>query len=357
VVCACVSAAATWAIVTQVAGVHLGVRLPRSPATTVALGTTVAAAATATLLGWGVLAALEALTRRARKMWAILAAAVSTASLALPIAWATTTAAALGLVAVHLVVASVAITGFTRGTSPRAASPGVANTGPAGAGLPPAPAKGRRSYRGVRPLAALLVALAVVGGAVTGWAHRSFAGGPPVGQAGAMGPMSAPWPGGVVPWPSGPASASGPGRPGWGAGAARTEYFQVESTRPSGPGAIILTGVVDAGGTEHPGRAIDGATFAGGSFRIDHSRGRPTVAFDRRTCVGTIDESGTFSVLDGTGRFSALAGSGKYVFRATYTRAPGLGGCTGVMTAYLETIEAALTLSPSAARHLSAGQK
>ena len=46
------------------------------------------------------------------------------------------------------------------------------------------------------------------------------------------------------------------------------------------PGTIIVTGVVNAGGTEKPGRAIDGATFASGSFRIDHSVGQPTVRFD-----------------------------------------------------------------------------
>src|ERR1700733_6730387 len=65
-----------------------------------------------------------------------------------------------------------------------------------------------------------------------------------------------------------PGAAAGGWRPGagpamWAPGsAARTEYFHVVSTKPSGPGTIIVTGVVNAGGTEKPGRAIDGATFA-----------------------------------------------------------------------------------------------
>jgi len=82
------------------------------------------------------------------------------------------------------------------------------------------------------------------------------------------------------PWSSGPGwaeSAQGPWTP---ARSARTEYFQVASTVPSGPGTIIITGVIDAGGTEHPGQAIDDATFAGGSFRIDHSAGHPSARFN-----------------------------------------------------------------------------
>ncbi len=138
---------------------------------------------------------------------------------------------------------------------------------------------------------------------------------------------------------------------------ARTEYFHVASTAPSGPGAIIITGVVDAGGAEHPGRAIDDATFAGGGFRIDHRAGHPSTRFNAATCVGTINQTGPFTVLDGTGRFSGLAGSGTYVFRALYTTARGTGGCTNVITGYIETIDGTLTLTPSAARAVQAAAR
>jgi hypothetical protein len=135
---------------------------------------------------------------------------------------------------------------------------------------------------------------------------------------------------------------------------ARTERFHVASTVPSGPGTIIITGVVNAGGTEHPGRAIDDATFAGGSFRIDHSTGQPSASFDTRTCVGTISQTGPFTVRDGTGRFAGLAGSGSYVFHALYTTARDAAGCTKVMTGYIESIDGTATLSPSAARAMAA---
>lgn len=103
-------------------------------------------------------------------------------------------------------------------------------------------------------------------------------------------------------------------------------------------------GVVNAGGTEKPGRAIDGATFAGGSFRIDHSAGQPTVRFDPATCVGTITQGGPFEVIDATGDMGGLAGSGRYVFQALYTTARVAGHCSSTMTAYTETIQGVATV-------------
>jgi hypothetical protein len=147
-----------------------------------------------------------------------------------------------------------------------------------------------------------------------------------------------------------PGSAAGGWRPGadpstWAPGsAAHTEYFHVVSTKPSGPGTIIVTGVINAGGTEKPGRAIDGATFASGSFRIDHSVGQPTVRFDSATCVGTITQAGPFEVIDATGDMSGLAGSGRYIFQALYTTARVATHCSSTMTAYTETIEGVATV-------------
>ncbi len=147
-----------------------------------------------------------------------------------------------------------------------------------------------------------------------------------------------------------PGSAAGGWRPGAGpsmwapSSAAHTEYFHVVSTKPSGPGTIIVTGVINAGGTEKPGRAIDGATFASGSFRIDHSAGQPTVRFDSATCVGTITQAGPFEVIDATGDMSGLAGSGRYVFQALYTTARVATHCSSTMTAYTETIEGVATV-------------
>jgi hypothetical protein len=123
-----------------------------------------------------------------------------------------------------------------------------------------------------------------------------------------------------------------------------TEYFHVVSTKPSGPGTLIVTGVVNAGGTEKPGRAIDDATFASGSFRIDHSAGQPTVRFDSATCVGTITQVGPFDVIDATGDMGGLDGSGRYVFQALYTTARVAAHCSSTITAYTETIDGVATV-------------
>jgi hypothetical protein len=141
----------------------------------------------------------------------------------------------------------------------------------------------------------------------------------------------------------GPASAS----------SGLAEHFLVASTNPAGPGAIIVTGVFDEGGIEHPGRAVDGAVFSDGTFRIDHSAGHPTARFNPTTCVGTITQTGPFRVYDGTGRFSGIQGSGTYRFYATYTTARNAAGCTKIMTAYIETIHGAITVSAPVARDIT----
>jgi len=113
------TAAASWAVVTQVAGVHLGVQFPGSSPTTVALGPTIGAAATSTLLGWATLALLEKRASRPRRTWVAVAVAALVVSLSLPVAFATTASAALGLAALHVAVAAVAITGLARTATAR----------------------------------------------------------------------------------------------------------------------------------------------------------------------------------------------------------------------------------------------
>ena len=132
-----------------------------------------------------------------------------------------------------------------------------------------------------------------------------------------------------------------------------TEHFHVASVNQAGPGAIIVTGVFDDGGIERPGRAVDNAVFGDGTFRIDHSAGQPTTRFDPKTCAGTIAQTGPFRVYDGTGRFSGIQGSGTYWFYAIYTTARNAAGCTTTITAYIETINGTITLSPSVARTIT----
>lgn len=157
------------------------------------------------------------------------------------------------------------------------------------------------------------------------------------------------WGGPGDPW-SGPGGVWGGTAP---TSSGLAEYFRVASTNQAGPGAIIVTGVFNDGGVEHPGRTVDSATLGDGTFRIDHSAGHPTASFNPKTCVGTITETGPFRVYDGTGRFAALQGSGTYRFYATYTTGRNAAGCTKTITAYIETINGAITLSASVARDIT----
>ena len=64
------------------------------------------------LLGWLLLAGLDRRTPRPRAVWAGAALVVLAVSLALPLAAATTTSAASGLIVLHLVVGAVVIPGM-----------------------------------------------------------------------------------------------------------------------------------------------------------------------------------------------------------------------------------------------------
>ncbi len=164
-------------------------------------------------------------------------------------------------------------------------------------------------------------------------------------------PSTTPGRAGVNPWngwgrPDAGSAWPGFGPHGWGpAPSGSTERFYVASTNPAGPGAIIVTGVINAGGIEHPGRAADNAVIDGITFRIDHSAGQPTVRFDPKTCVGTITQTGPFSVSGATGSLSQLDGSGTYRFNAEYTTARSTTGCTTTMTAYIETINGIMSVN------------
>lgn len=216
--------------------------------------------------------------------------------------------------------------------------------------LTPTP-KPHRQHRPSRPILATAVASLILGATFAACTGTSAAQTTTAKATTAALPMSA------GRWSSGPGWAESALGPWAAARSAGTEYFHVASTAPAGPGTIIITGVVNAGGTEQPGQAIDDATFAGGGFRIDHSAGHPSARFNAETCVGTINQTGPFSVIDGAGRFSGLAGSGTYVFHALYTTARDVRGCTKVMTGYIESIDGTVTLSPSAARAVKAAAR
>jgi hypothetical protein len=103
------AAALAWAVEVPLLGIHLNVRFGAGHIQTIAVGQATGVAAAATLLGWLLLAQLERRTLRPRLIWTTIALVALAASLALPLAAATTTSAIVGLIAMHLAVGAVVI--------------------------------------------------------------------------------------------------------------------------------------------------------------------------------------------------------------------------------------------------------
>jgi hypothetical protein len=101
--------AVAWLIEVPLTGVDLTIRFGSGHAQTIGVGQVIGVSLAAALLGWLLLAVLDKRTSRARGLWVGAALAALIASLALPLTAATTSAADMGLIVMHLVVAAVVI--------------------------------------------------------------------------------------------------------------------------------------------------------------------------------------------------------------------------------------------------------
>jgi hypothetical protein len=103
------AAALAWIVEVPLLGIHLNVRFGTGHIQTIAVGQVIGVTVAASLLGWLLLAQLERRTPHARLLWTAIALAVLAASLALPLAAATTTSAAVALIVMHLSVGAAVI--------------------------------------------------------------------------------------------------------------------------------------------------------------------------------------------------------------------------------------------------------
>src|SRR3984957_9033887 len=108
------AAALAWIVEVPLLGIHLNVRFGAGHIQTIAVGQVIGVAVAASLLGWLLLALLERRTPRARILWTTVALAALAASLALPLAFASTTSAVAGLIVMHLTVGAVVIPALAR---------------------------------------------------------------------------------------------------------------------------------------------------------------------------------------------------------------------------------------------------
>jgi hypothetical protein len=107
------AAALAWIVEVPVLGIHLNFRFGAGHIQTIAIGQVIGVTVAASLLGWLLLALLERRTPRARRLWTTIALVSLAASLALPLAAATTTSALTGLIVMHLTVGAVVIPAMT----------------------------------------------------------------------------------------------------------------------------------------------------------------------------------------------------------------------------------------------------
>jgi len=103
------AAALAWIVEVPVLGIHLNVRFGAGHTQTIAIGQVIGVTVAASLLGWLLLALLERRTPHARLLWTTIALVALAASLAMPLAAATTTSAVVGLVVMHVTVGAAVI--------------------------------------------------------------------------------------------------------------------------------------------------------------------------------------------------------------------------------------------------------
>jgi hypothetical protein len=107
------AAALVWTVEVPLLGVHLNYRFGTGSVQTIGVGQIIGVTLAAALIGWLTLAMLERRTSHARRTWTIIALAVLVASFGLPLA-ATTTAAVVALIVLHLTVGAVVIPALAR---------------------------------------------------------------------------------------------------------------------------------------------------------------------------------------------------------------------------------------------------
>src|SRR5487761_1239392 len=108
------AAAIAWIVEVPLLGIHLNFRFGTGHVQTIAVGQVIGVTVAASLLGWLLLALLERRTPHARLLWTTIALAALAASLALPLAFATTSSAATGLIVMHVTVGAVVIPSLAR---------------------------------------------------------------------------------------------------------------------------------------------------------------------------------------------------------------------------------------------------
>ena len=97
-------------------------------------------------------------------------------------------------------------------------------------------------------------------------------------------------------------------------GASGIEHFQAMSTSDtSNRTTLIAHGVFTAGGVDiSTGNTTDTFKFPNGTIRVRHSAGTGPQSFNPRTCLITVHQHGTYTLVSGTGKYAGISGHGRF---------------------------------------------
>jgi hypothetical protein len=108
------------------------------------------------------------------------------------------------------------------------------------------------------------------------------------------------------------------------------EHFQAMSTDPTGAKTTVIAhGVFTAGGVDiTTSNTRDTFKFPNGTIRVRHSAGTGPQSFNRRTCLITVHQHGTYTLLGGTGKYAGISGHGRFRVDVLAVAARSHGKCT-----------------------------
>jgi len=107
------------------------------------------------------------------------------------------------------------------------------------------------------------------------------------------------------------------------------ERFQFMSTSETANNTVIARGVFTAGGVDiQTGTNTDTLKFRDGTIKLRHSNPTGPQSFNPRTCLGTVNQHGTYTLLGGTGKYAGISGHGTFRLHVLIVAARAHGKCS-----------------------------
>jgi hypothetical protein len=114
------------------------------------------------------------------------------------------------------------------------------------------------------------------------------------------------------------------------AGTSGIEHFQIMSTSATATkDTVIVYGLFTAGGVDiTTSNTTDTFKFPNGTIKVRHSPGTGPQSFNRHTCLITVHQHGTYTLVSGTGKYAGISGHGRYKLDILAIGARSHGKCT-----------------------------